>query len=164
MSNLRSALPSYASQCGPMIRAGVRGLVAAMAMTGMRRVTANTKLVDKPPPAAIIDQHAPQPAQQMRSERRAALTELAHWAYGTAGGSVFGLLPARLRAHPAAGPIYGLVLWLGFEVGIAPLLGESHVRHAPLLGRLLLAADHLLYGVMVAGQLAPEPERARRHS
>jgi hypothetical protein len=141
-----------------MLRAGARGLVAAMAMTGLRRVTANTKLLHKPPPAAIIDQHGPQPIQRMRSERRQALTELAHWAYGTVGGSVFGLLPARLRAHPAAGPLYGLVVWLGFELGIAPLLGESHVRDAPLLGRALVAADHLLYGVMVGGRLAPEPE------
>lgn len=69
---------------------------------------------------------------------------------------MFGLLPARLRTHPAAGPAYGLAVWLGFELAIAPLLGASHVRHAPLLGRLLVALDHVLYGVVVAGRLAPE--------
>jgi hypothetical protein len=133
-------------------------LIAAMAMTGLRRVTANTKLLHKPPPEAIVDKHAPQQAQQLRSEHRAALTEVAHWSYGAAGGTVFGLLPARVRAHPAAGPVYGIVVWLGFELGIAPLLGVSHVWRAPLLGRVMVALDHLLYGVMVAGRLSPEPE------
>jgi hypothetical protein len=132
-----------------------------MAMTGVRQVTANTKLLHKPPPAAIVDQRAPQPAQELQSEHRAALTELAHWTYGAVGGSVFGLLPARLRTHPAAGPFYGLVVWLGFELGIAPLLNVSHIRHAPLLGRLLVALDHLLYGVIVGGQLAPAPDMVR---
>jgi hypothetical protein len=134
-----------------------------MAMTGMRAVTANTRLVHKSPPKAIVDRHAPRAIQQMSSEHRAVLTELAHWAYGSAGGWVFGRLPARLRTHPAAGPGYGLTVWLGFELAIAPLLGVSHVHHAPLLGRMLVALDHVLYGVVVAGRLAPEDRfRPRR--
>jgi hypothetical protein len=133
-----------------------------MAMTGMRQVTENTRVVHKSPPAAIVDRHAPQPVQEMRSEHRAVLTELVHWSYGTLGGMTFGLLPARVRAHPGAGPLYGLAVWLGFEVGVAPLLGVSHVRQAPLLGRLLVGLDHMLYGVVVAGRLAPEPELTRQ--
>lgn len=162
MLNLRSALPNKAPKRAPVLRAGARGLVAAMAMTGVRRVTANTRLVQQSPPVAIVDQRAPRPVQKMRPEHRAVLTELAHWTYGAAGGSVFGLLPARVRAHPAAGPLYGLAVWLGFELGVAPLLGVSHVWRAPTLGRLMMALDHLLYGVMVAGRLAPEPELIRR--
>jgi hypothetical protein len=151
MLQLRTPRPA-----SPGLRASARGLVASMAMTGMRAVTANTRLVHKSPPEAIVDRHAPRAIQQMSSEHRAVLTELAHWAYGSAGGWVFGRLPARLRTHPAAGPGYGLAVWLGFELAIAPLLGVSHVRHAPLLGRILVALDHVLYGVVVAGRLAPE--------
>lgn len=133
-----------------------------MAMTGMRTVTANVGLGQQTPPEAIVERHAPRPVQRLRPERRAAVTELVHVAYGAAGGVVFGLLPPRMRAHPATGPCYGLAVWLGFELAIGPLLGITRLRRGPLLGRMLVALDHLLYGVVVAGRLAPEPELIRR--
>jgi hypothetical protein len=73
-------------------RSGARGLLAAMAMTGMRTVTANLGLLEKSPPAAIVEQRAPRGIQRR------------------------------------------------------------------LVHRAMLALDHSLYGVVVAGRLAPAPE------
>jgi hypothetical protein len=139
-------------------RAGVRGLVAAMAMTGTRTVTAAVGPEEQSPPEAIVDKHAPSPVQRQPERNREAFTELLHWVYGAAGGLAFGLLPGRVRRHPAAGPVYGMVAWLGFELGIAPALGVRRARRRNVLWPALVAADHLLYGVVVAGRLAPEPE------
>ena len=46
--------------------------------------------------------------------------------------------------------MYGFVLWLGFELGIAPLLGLVQARKLRLIERPALAADHLLYGFVLS--------------
>jgi len=140
-----------------MTRAAARGLVAAMAMTGVRTLTAAVGGREKSPPQAIVEKYAPERFRRMPRRRRQAVTELTHWIYGAAGGAVFGLLPRRVRLHRAAGPVYGLSIWLAFELGIAPLLGVRHARERPALWRAVVAADHILYGIVVAGWLAPEP-------
>jgi hypothetical protein len=142
-------------------RAAARGLTAAMMMTGARELTMNLGLLEESPPEAVVRRGAPRQAKQLSPGTRAAMTELAHWAYGTAGGIVYGMLPARIRSHPASGPVYGLVIWLGFELGLAPVLGIQHA-HGKVAGRLMLVADHTLYGVVVSGRLAPEPEATSR--
>jgi hypothetical protein len=147
---------------GVIARAGARGLVAAMAMTGTRTVTANLAPTERTPPEAIVERHAPTPVQRLPGHHRAALTELLHWAYGAGGGVAFGLLPARIRRLPGAGAAYGLLIWLAFELGIAPALGVQYPRRRPVLWRAGVAADHVLYGLVVAGRLAPDPDTATR--
>jgi hypothetical protein len=145
---------------GPAVaRAGARGLVAAMAMTGARTVTAAVGPREQSPPEALVERHAPV-VNRLPERYREAVTELAHWAYGAAGGAAFGLLPARVRRHPAAGPAYGLAVWLGFEAGMAPVLGVRHVHEHGVAWRAVVALDHVLYGIVVAGRLAPERPRA----
>ena len=82
--------------------------------------------------------------------RRASAVELAHWGYGAAGGATFAILPARLRRRAWAGPAYGLVVWLGFEAVIAPVLGLKQATQPRVAERLALAADHLLYGLVLS--------------
>ena len=53
------------------------------------------------------------------------MIEGAHWAFGAGGGAAFGALPRDWRRHRWAGPVYGLLVWLSFELGIAPALGLS---------------------------------------
>ena len=69
---------------------------------------------------------------------------------GAAGGAVFAALPAPARRRGWAGPAYGLAIWLGFEVGIAPLLGLKQARQMRLSERAALAADHVLYGLVLS--------------
>jgi hypothetical protein len=68
------------------------------------------------------------------------LIEVAHWAFGAGGGAAVGALPGAIRRRRWAGPAYGLVVWLGFELGIAPALGLSQAKRARLVDRLALAA------------------------
>jgi hypothetical protein len=146
----------------PALRAGGRGLVAAMAMSGTRSITANVGLMEATPPRKIVERHGPRPLRRLPEHYLQAATEIVHWAYGTGGGLAFGLLPAGVRKHPATGPVFGLTVWMAFELGIGPVLGVEH-RERRVLGRVVLALDHVLYGVVVAGRLAPEPEIAHAH-
>ena len=56
-----------------------------------------------------------------------------------------------VRRRVWAGPVYGLMVWLGFEFGIAPALGLRQAKRVRLVDRLALAADHLLYGLVLSG-------------
>lgn len=142
---------------GAIARAGARGLVASMAMTGIRTVTAAMGPHEKTPPEAIVEKHAPRWVREMPDWKKQAVTELAHWSYGTAGGVAFGVLPERIRGHPITGPLYGLTIWLAFELGLAPMLEVEHTQHRTVAWRVGMALDHLVYGIVVAGRLAPEP-------
>jgi hypothetical protein len=130
--------------------AGVRGAIAAMAMTGMRTFTVHIGIVEETPPEAIVKQKARGLIRRVPRDRRPAAIELAHWSYGAAGGAAFGLLPDRIRLTPWAGPAYGLLVWIGFEAGIAPALGLKQARKLRLAERLAFAADHLLYGLILS--------------
>jgi hypothetical protein len=129
--------------------AALRGAIAAAAMTGMRAFTVNAGLVEEPPPRAIVDRKARLAKLVPRKKRRAAI-ELLHWGYGAQGGAMFGMLPDDVRRRAWAGPVYGLVLWLGFELGIAPLLGLKHAKEPRPVERVALAADHALYGFVLS--------------
>jgi hypothetical protein len=133
-----------------IVHAGVRGAIAAMAMTGMRRLTVNLGIVEQPPPEMIFKQKAPGLIAMVPKDKRVAAIELAHWSYGGAGGAVFGTLPEEVRRRPWAGPLYGLLVWLGFEAGIAPVLGLRQPKKPMLAQRAALAVDHLLYGLVLS--------------
>jgi hypothetical protein len=117
----------------------MRGAIAAMAMTGMRAFTVSVGLIEQPPPQQI--------AGEGRGLRRAAV-ELGHWAVGAAAGAAFGALPSSWRERRWTGPLYGLVIWTGFEA-TAPLLGLPHAEGPRVTERLATAADHALYGFVL---------------
>lgn len=50
----------------------------------------------------------------------------------------------------------GLLVWLDFELWIAPVLGLSQANHVRPVDRLALAADHLLDG-LVLSETRPTP-------
>ena len=143
---------SLSSSLGPgeLAHAGVRGVVAAMAMTGMRALTQDLDLVEETPPQAILKKRAGRMRGRISPNRRRAAVELAHWVYGAAGGVAFGLLPDGVRRRAWAGPLYGLVVWLAFELGMAPALGLTQARRRRVAERLALAGDHLLYGFVLS--------------
>ncbi|MGI8864222.1 MAG: hypothetical protein ACR2JH_07455 [Solirubrobacteraceae bacterium] len=140
-----------------VLSGAARGAVGAMAMTGMRVMTTELGLVEQTPPDALRRQRARGLRALVRRaprKHRRGLVEAAHWAFGAGGGAAFGALPRGLRRHPWTGPIYGLMVWLGFELGIAPVLGLSQAKRVRFVDRLALAADHLLYGLVLS---APRP-------
>jgi hypothetical protein len=131
-------------------RWGLRGTIAAMAMSGMRELTQDLGLVEEPPPQAILKQKAAGLLRRVPRKRRRSAIELAHWGYGALGGVQFALLPETVRRQPWAGPVYGSLLWLGFEAGLAPALGLKQAGKLRPAERLALAADHLLYGLVLS--------------
>ena len=128
----------------------MRGVVAAMAMTGLRAFTISIGLVDDSPPRAILRQKSRGLFQVAGKRNRRALQELMHWGYGAAGGAGFAALPERVRKQPWFGPLYGVGVWLGFEAVQAPLLGLKQAKELRPLERVTLAADHLLYGFVLS--------------
>ena len=60
-----------------------------------------------------------------RKRRKGAIEAAALGLRARGGGATFALLPDGVRRQPWAGPRLRLVVWLGFELGIAPLLGLS---------------------------------------
>jgi len=139
--------------------ATLRGAIAAMAMTGMRAFTVDLGIVEQTPPQAIFKQRARGLIRQVPRGRRRAAVEVAHWAYGAGGGAMFALLPEGVRRRPWAGPAFGLAVWLGFEAGLAPVLGLKQARKLRAAERGALAADHLLYG-LVLSELRARPQES----
>ena len=135
---------------GEIAHAGARGAVGAMAMTGVRVFTRDLGIVKQTPPEAIAKKRAHGLLRRVPRNRRRAAVELAHWGYGAVGGAGFGLLPQSLRRRAWAGPVYGLLAWLGFELGLAPLLGLKQGNRLRPVERAALAADHLLYGLVLS--------------
>jgi hypothetical protein len=133
-----------------LAHAAVRGVVAAMAMTGMRSFTQSVGLVQQTPPQAIVKQRARGLVRRIPKKRRRAAVEAMHWGYGAAGGLTFGFLPDAIRRRAWAGPAYGLAVWLGFEVGIAPALGLKQAYQVRPVERVAFAVDHLLYGFVLS--------------
>jgi len=131
--------------------AAVRGAIGAMAMTGVRVFTVHIGLVGQTPPEAITRQRAKGVMRRIPRKRRPAAVELMHWIYGAVGGAFFGALPDGLRRRPWAGPVYGFVTWLGFEAGVAPVLGlkQATTKQRPV-ERIALVVDHLLYGFVLS--------------
>jgi hypothetical protein len=145
------SLPNSLPPGRDLVGGALRGAVAAMAMTGMRTFTVNAGFVGQPPPQAIVRQRIPGMGRSLASRpRRRVLEEVFHWSYGAAGGAAFAALPQPLRAHRWAGPAYGLVIWLGFEAGIAPVLRLKQAGESRPAERAALAVDHLLYGLILS--------------
>jgi hypothetical protein len=137
---------------GDVLSGAACGAVGAMAMTGMRVLTTELGLVEQTPPQAVSRQHARGMRALLRRaprKQRRGMIEAAHWAFGAGGGAAFGALPRDWRRRRWAGPVYGLVVWLGFELGIAPVLGLSQAKRVRAIDRIALAADHLLFGVVL---------------
>lgn len=143
-----------------IVRGAARGVIAAMAMTGMRRVTTGLGLLEETPPSQMA-KNAPLFSRLIlwtRPNRRRELIEVVHWGYGGVGGAIFGRF-VHLRG-PWVGPAYGLALWGLFETGIVPLLGLEHARERKIVSRVFVALDHVLYGVVVAGEAAAPDSNA----
>jgi uncharacterized membrane protein YagU involved in acid resistance len=140
-------------QNGALAHGVARGAVAAMAMTGVRRITTGLGLVDQPPPERIAREGFPHLLALVSREHQDEAIELAHWTYGAVAGGVYSLLPETLRRRRWSGPAYGLAIWALFEAGVVPLVFRMHsARNRRLVERLSIAADHVLYGIVVGAR------------
>ena len=127
----------------------------------MRAFTVDVGLVEQTPPQAIAKQRAKGLLRRVPRGRRRAAIELAHWSYGAAGGAAYAMLPAAIRRRAWSGPAYGLLVWVGFEVCLAPALGLKQAKKQRPVERAALAADHLLYG-LVLSEIRARPQETSR--
>jgi hypothetical protein len=153
-----SVTPTSPGRLTEVAHGAVRGVVGAMAMTGLRTFTTAAGLVAETPPRALARQKAKGLIGKVPRKRRPAAIELFHWSYGAGGGAMFAALPAQIRRFPGAGPIYGIAVWLGFELGLAPLLGLDQAKEPRPIDRLALAVDHALYGFVLSEMRARAQE------
>ena len=93
------------------------------------------------PPQAIWREFIPGFARAVPRRKRRVMEELSHLAYGAMGGAAYAALPEGVRRRPWSGPAYGLVLWLGFETALAPVLRLEHAGSGRVTDRVALAAE-----------------------
>jgi hypothetical protein len=140
-----------------LAHAALRGVVASMAMTGMRQVTEDLGLVRETPPESLLRRSTRGVFGRVPRKRRKTAVVLLHWTVGAAGGLGFGLLPDSVRRTPWSGPAWGLVILASYQRGVAPALGLPQSEHPKLSERLALAGDHLLYG-FVLNEMREQPQ------
>lgn len=139
---------------------GLRGLVGAMSMTGARTLAAEFGLMTKgTPPERVAEEGVPRVLRPVDREIRPATIDVLHLGYGSAGGAAYAMLPLRWRQRWYCGPLYGIALWLAYLIGIAPLLGLRLERRREIREWAVLAADHVLYGLVVSRLGRPVDER-----
>lgn len=139
-----------------IIHAKFRGIVGAMAMTGLRVFALNAGLIREDPPSRLTRKQARGLLKLVPRKRRRVVVELVHWAMGGVFGIVFALLPERVRRKRWSGPVYGLLVWLGFDAVVAPALGLTERSWPKGRERIVFVLDHLLFG-LVLNELRSRP-------
>ena len=74
-----------------IIHAKLRGIVGAMAMTGVRVFALHAGLIREDPPSRLTRKKARGLVKLVPRKRRRVVVELVHWAMGGVFGIVFGL-------------------------------------------------------------------------
>ena len=128
----------------------MRGCVGALAMTGLRQFAADLDLVEKTPPEELADKPARGLIESVPPDRRQAAVLTLHCAVGAAGGVGFGMLPDAIRHRGWAGPAFGVLIWVVYELVVEPLLGLEPVKRDKPSERAVLVADHVLYGYVLS--------------
>jgi hypothetical protein len=131
------------------LRGAACGATAAMAMTGLRAFSIHAGWIKEGPPARLVRKRARGLLRLAPRRKRGVVVELVHWVMGATFGALFGLLPERVRRRLWAGPLYGLAVWFGFELGAARPLGLTDGGWPKGRERAVFVVDHVLYGVLI---------------
>ena len=141
-----------------IVHATFRGVVGAMAMTGIRVFALHAGLIREDPPSRLTRKQARGLLKLIPRKRRRVVVELVHWAMGAAFGFVFALLPEGIRRKRWSGPVYGVLVWLGFDAIVAPALGLTERSWPKGRERAVFIADHVLFGLVLSEQRSRPPE------
>jgi hypothetical protein len=137
------------SKGADLAQAAGRGVIGALAMSGLRVFARDLGLIEKTPPEALAEKPARGLMAQVPPDRRRAAIGALHCAVGAAGGVGFGVLPDLVRRQSWAGPAWGVLIWISYEGGVAPLLGLEHAKRVRPAEQAVLITDHLLYGYIL---------------
>jgi hypothetical protein len=134
-----------------VIHAKLRGVIGAMAMTGFRVFAVHAGLIREDPPSRLARKQARGLLGKVPRKRRRTVIELVHWSMGGVFGIAFGLLPERVRRRAWSGPLYGVLVWVGFDAVVAPAMGLTERDWPKGRERAVSVADHALYGFVLNG-------------
>ena len=132
-----------------IVHAKVRGIIGAMAISCVRVFAAHAGLTREDPPSRLTRKQAHGLLKRVPRKQRRTVVELVHWAMGGVFGIGFGLLPESVRQRAWSGPVYGLLVWLGFDAVVAPALGLTERDWPKGRERAVFVADHLLFGFVL---------------
>ena len=143
----------------------VSGLGGTLVLSGLREAWARIGLVFKTAPMQVVDRVEELGlVGDLSPAGRRLLTLIAHFAYGSATGTAFGLL-RRERGGPAdeasVGSALGILVWGAGWASWLPLTGVHEPPWSQRTPRVLLPViDHAVFGA-VWGLLYPRLTRGR---
>jgi uncharacterized membrane protein YagU involved in acid resistance len=135
-------------------RGAAAGLVATGVMTAVMTAVRGTPPWAGLPPRdvamRIADEVSAHPEDWSEDARRVT-SAVAHFAYGTTAGVVYGLLTRDGARHPLlSGTAFGLALWAFSYMGWLPAAGiRRPASQQPTDLEALMVASHLVYGATV---------------
>ena len=132
-----------------MIHAMFREIVGAMAMTGMRVFAKHAGLIREDPPSRLARKRARGVLAMVPRKRRRTIVELIHWTMGASLGAAYGMLPEHVRRRAWSGPLFGLLVWMGFDM-LAPVLGLGERGWPKGRERAVFMADHAVFGLVLS--------------
>jgi uncharacterized membrane protein YagU involved in acid resistance len=135
-----------------LLLGGIAGFIGTMAMTAaMRRLHERLPEEESYPltPREIVDSTAEQAEVSLTSEAAKDVTTAAHFAYGTACGSMLAAVAPRMG--PATGAAAGVGVWIGSYLGWLPAAGilKPATDH-PARRNGLMIGVHLVWGAATA--------------
>ena len=133
-----------------MIHAIFRGVVGAMAMTSMRVFAKHAGLIREEPPSRLARKRARGVLALVPRKRRRTIIELIHWSMGASLGAAHGMLPEHVRRRAWSGPLFGLLVWMGFDMFVAPMAGLGERDWPKGRERAVFMADHVVFGLVLS--------------
>lgn len=130
------------------MKGAVSGVLATAAMSGVMLAGSRMGLMPDQPPKRIARAMLPGHKHRPKSGEGAA-GALAHFGFGAAAGSLYGLL-ARGQAPSIAGIGYGLAIWAASYQGWVPGMNILPAATEDRPGRpAVMIAGHVVYGMML---------------
>lgn len=138
-----------------IVYGGLGGAAGTVMMTGVMVAVRRAGLVGTPelPPEQVTAGMLNQARLPREDRKQDILAGVAHLAFGSGAGTVFGLLSLKLRMpipRPLQGMLFGVGLWTTSYAGWVPALAllpppshDSPVRQS------LLILEHLVYGAVL---------------
>lgn len=133
-----------------ILHATFRGIIGAMAMTGLRLFASHSGLIREAPPSRLARKRAHGLVKLAPRRRRESVVELIHWSMGGAFGAGYGALPESVRKRSWSGPLYGFAVWMGFDTVVAPVLGLNQKDWPKGRERAVFMLDHVMFGLVLS--------------
>jgi Family of unknown function (DUF6789) len=137
------------------IEGAVAGVAATAAMTGVRMAADRAGIQSRRPAHSEVVRRLRAITGRKPWGHEAEMTAtITHYAIGAAAGAAYAVVAPR-RARPVGGVAYSLTIWLVSYFGVLPWLRLMPRPERDDTGRqVVLAVDHVVYGLVLDGTLA----------